>query len=363
MTSFEKWKEEFKNRNLYAFNNHPEALLWLKVRAISRRKLMNQFLEANRIALKATTIAQQSAELFYHLVERSDAMPMLDAFLQDKSHEWYQLLGVDDEQLKEELYKVRQYSWGGDQNNSLDKHLISKYVKAINNYDDLVNKRSEMAENAWNYVQASWYNNWTSYLIEALFKKHAGVISAAGEIKNVDFFLKGCPIDLKVTFFPNKYLEERMKAKLGMSEIKWIRLQAKKAGVTADSSLSKNQQIYTLAEKLSDAGHTDILDEWNKLRKEVISEDEKDSENLRAWLYTHQGEMRFGAENRLFLILADAADLTRSWKLKRAFSLIEPRVNAYINSFNAHSLKDTTFTFKGTKYKALSDALFVIKKQ
>ena len=52
-----------------------------------------------------------------------------------------------------------------------------------------------------------------------------------------------------------------------------------------------------------------------------------------SWLYAHQGEMRFGAENRLFVILADSTDMNQSWKMKRAFSLIEPKVKKYLDTF------------------------------
>lgn len=117
---------------------------------------------------------------------------------------------------------------GGDQNNSLDKHFVSRYVKVISNYDDLVSKQTEIADNAWHYVQTSWYNNWTSYLIESLFKRHEKVISAVGEIKSVDFFIDNNPIDLKVTFFPNQYMDEKLKDKLGKKELTWLKQKQRK---------------------------------------------------------------------------------------------------------------------------------------
>ncbi len=39
---------------------------------------------------------------------------------------------------------------------------------------------------------------------------------------------------------------------------------------------------------------------------------------LIVWLYENQGEMRFGAENRLYLILADSKDFTESWETKES---------------------------------------------
>lgn len=96
--------------------------------------------------------------------------------------------------------------------------------------------KNEIAEDAWNYIQTSWYNNWTSYLIESLFKKHERVISAVGEIKSIDFFIDNIPIDLKVTFFPNQYMDEKIKAKLGKKELTWLKQKAKELGITADNT-------------------------------------------------------------------------------------------------------------------------------
>src|SRR3712207_2640747 len=102
-----------------------------------------------------------------------------------------------------------------------------------------MSKQSEIADNAWNYVQTSWYNNWTSYLIESLFKRHEKVISAVGEIKSVDFFITDNPIDLKVTFFPNQYMDEKLKYKLGKKELTWLKQKAKEVGITINNAISE----------------------------------------------------------------------------------------------------------------------------
>jgi len=82
---------------------------------------------------------------------------------------------------------------------------------------------------------------------------------------------------------------------------------------------------------------------------------------LMTWLYTNQGEMRFGAENRLFVILVDSTDMNESWKMKRAFALIGPKVKDYLDNFNEESLKEINFTYKGNQYKSLADVLSVVK--
>lgn len=361
MTNFEKWDNEFRNQNLYSFNQDFNGLLWLKVRAVCRSKQIERFVAQNNIVLTKTKIAEQNVELFEKLENTPNAMQLLDDYLRIKSHNWYDAMGVDEAKLKEDLYKVQHYTWGGDQNNSLDKHLISRYVKVISNYDELVSKQPEIADNAWNYVQTSWYNNWTSYLIESLFKRHEKVISAVGEIKSVDFFIADNPIDLKVTFFPNQYMDEKLKNKLGKREITWLKQKAKEKGITVDNAVSESLQIYILSEKLAEIGHTEILAELNDKRKEVVAEAKENTIELMTWLYANQGEMRFGAENRLFVILVDTENMTQSWKMKRAFSLIEPKINNYLEQFNENSLKEIGFTFKKNSYKALADVIFIEK--
>lgn len=362
MTNYEKWDIEFRAQNLFAFNHNENGLLWLKVRAVCRGKQIMQFLKDNDITLSSTTITRQNVELFELLEKREDAKLLLNRFLCSSNHEWYKSLNIDENRLKEDLYKVMYYAWGGDQNNSLDKHLVSRYVKIISRYDELSGKRGEIAENAWNYVQTSWYNNWTSYLIESLFKRHSKVVSAVGEIKSVDFFIGDYPVDLKVTYFPNQYMDEKLKEKLGKKELSWLKQKVKDFGFTVDRNLPESQQMYILQEKLSEKGYSDILDYLKVNRREVVKEAQGNAEELMRWLYENQGEMRFGAENRLFVILVDVNDMEQSWKMKRAFSLIEPRVNGYLDGFNDKSLKEIDFCFKKNNYKALADVLFVIKE-
>ncbi|MBQ6269353.1 MAG: hypothetical protein IJK61_04425 [Bacteroidetes bacterium] len=361
MTNFEKWDKEFRSQNLYSFNNNTNALLWLKVRAVCRKKLIDQFLNDNGLTLTTKKIKEQNVELFELLEKRHDANAMLDRYLRCRENELYMLMGINEEKLKSDLYKVQYYSWGGDQNNSLDKYLIRKYVKVISEYDELFNRRVEIADNAWNYVQNSWYNNWTSYLIESLFKRHPRVISAVGEIKSVDFFIDDYPVDLKVSHFPNKYMDEKIRLKLGMSALAWLKAKGKEFGITANQKDSDAQQIYTLTEKLLEQGHYDIIQFLNKIKSSIIKEAQNNSEDLIIWLYTNQGEMRFGAENRLFVILVDSTDMSQSWKMKRAFSLIEPKIQSYLDTFTAQSLKKIEFIFKKQNYKSLSDVIFVVK--
>ena len=361
MTNYEKWDHEFRTNNLFAFNNNDKALLYLKVRAICRKTLITQFLKENNLTLKSTKVKEQFPELYALLENKSELIPKLNCFLRNRNNEWYKEMGVDEDKVRTALRKINAYEWGGDHNNSLDQYLVRRYVKVISDYDTLQKKAKEIQANAWNFVQTSWYNNWTSYLIESIFKKHKRVLSAIGEIKSVDFFIDNYPIDLKVTYFPNEFMEKKLKEKIGNKELAWLKKEAKKVKISPDKNLSDAEQLTFLKEELENHGHSNIIEVLTKHKQEIIDEACKHPEELMRWLYENQSARLFGAENRLFLVLVDTKDMKQSWKMKRAFTLIEPTVNNYLDSFNAHSLKKSNFTFTQKKYTSLSNIIFIIK--
>lgn len=361
MTNYEKWDHEFRTNNLFAFNNNDEALLYLKVRAICRKTLITQFLKENNLTLKSKKVKEQFPELYALLENKPELKPQLDCFLRNRNNEWYKEMGVDEDKVRTALRKINAYEWGGDHNNSLDQYLVRRYVKVISDYDTLQKKAKEIQANAWNFVQTSWYNNWTSYLIESIFKKHERVLSAIGEIKSVDFFIDKYPIDLKVTYFPNEFMEKKLKEKIGNKELAWLKKEAKKVNISPDKSLSDAEQLTFLKEELENHGHSNIIDALTKHKQKIIDEACKHPEELMKWLYENQSARLFGAENRLFLVLVDTKDMKQSWKMKRAFTLIEPTVKNYLDSFNAHSLKKINFTFNQKKYTSLSNIIFIIK--
>lgn len=361
MTNYEKWDHEFRTNNLFAFNNNDKALLYLKVRAICRKTLITDFLKENNLTLKSTKVKEQFPELYALLENKPELKPQLDCFLRNRNNEWYKEMGVDEDKVRTALRKINAYEWGGDQNNSLDQYLVRRYVKVISDYDTLQKKAKEIQANAWNFVQTSWYNNWTSYLIESIFKKHKRVLSAIGEIKSVDFFIDNYPIDLKVTYFPNEFMEKKLKDKIGNKELAWLKKEAKKFNIIPDKNLSDAEQLTFLKEELENHGHSNIIKVLTKYKQEVIDKACKHPKELMKWLYENQSARLFGAENRLFLVLINTKDMKQSWKMKRAFTLIEPTVNNYLDSFNDDSLKIIEFTFNQKDYTSRSDIIFITK--
>jgi hypothetical protein len=100
----------------------------------------------------------------------------------------------------------------------------------------------------------------------------------------------------------------------------------------------------------------------HKERKAIVDEARHNPISLIKWLYENQSSRLFGAENRLFVVMVDSTDMAQSWKMKRAFSRIEPQINVYLDQFNDESLKKIEFTFNKNKYTSLADIIFVVKE-
>lgn len=85
-----------------------------------------------------------------------------------------------------------------------------------------------------------------------------------------------------------------------------------------------------------------------------------DKLELIKWLYENQSEQRFGAENRLFLILNDKNHPEQTDKLKIThYEDIKKSVNSYLDNFKSSNLENINFTFGNTLYTAKSDIIFI----
>jgi hypothetical protein len=154
------WKQIYENDNLSEFNTDIIGQLWLKTKSIIRKELIAEFLKKYSIQLKSTTLSNQFEELFVILQSNlSQSHEQLDLYIKEKNFQILQSL--DQKTLVSELYKLKIFEWGGDYKNSLDKYLISHYVKTnkIISYNDLISKfEQEINPFVQGYVLNSWYN-------------------------------------------------------------------------------------------------------------------------------------------------------------------------------------------------------------
>ncbi len=366
--TFNYWKEMYDNDKLEDFNFNPLALLWLKIKSIIRKELVDNFIQANQLTINATSLNGQFLELYDLLSQDLDnAHEKLDGFIRLKNSE--QVAKLDTEKLESELYKLRYFDWGGDYKNALDKYLVDRYIKVYSNYDELVAKLdTEINRAVQGYVLCSWYNHWSSILIEHLFKSHSVVLPTVGQIKKVDFFVNNIPFDLKVTYLPTNFIESRRKAKDLKPELTELKQKAKQAQIQFDTHARVSDVYYEIAEKMKDKNDAfcqETLQNIKSVRLEILQEVIETPRMLIQNLYEQQGELRFDAANRLFLVLVDTEDFDNSWKLKRNLNLLKPNIQHYLDNFLTKEIDNlkVSFHYKDRKqpFQAISDIIFVVK--
>jgi len=77
------------------------------------------------------------------------------------------------------------------------------------------------------------------------------------------------------------------------------------------------------------------------------------------YLYELQGPERFGANNRLFLIIGDTKNPKATWKLKRDFSLIKKSIDDFFSKVT--TFDTVNFVYNKKPYVAHSKMLFIVK--
>lgn len=181
----------------------------------------------------------------------------------------------------------------------LDQKIQSEYVRRFTRYNDLLESvKARLHEDITNYVICTWFNHWTTVLIEEHISTHPRVTPTLKKIKGVDIFFDGQTFDLKVTYLPQNY---------------------------AASDALKNPK------------------------------------GLAVWMYENQGAQRFGADNRLFVVLLDKDNPERSWELKRDFDLVSRQVDSFFHQETVSKSDEVIFTFDKRTYTAVSKVLMITK--
>lgn len=92
-----------------------------------------------------------------------------------------------------------------------------------------------------------------------------------------------------------------------------------------------------------------------------IDEAIKNPRQLAIWMYENQGAQRFGADNRLFVILADKNNLDQSWKLKRDFDFVFGEIDKFFDKASVSTKDEIIFIFKKKTYTTISKILIITK--
>lgn len=289
MKGFEYWDNLFKNERLEEFNSDRMGLLWLKLKSIIRVELIKGFLEVIDFGITANRQREKFRELFDLLAKNVEKSHMLlDNYIKSVSNQ--QVAQIDIQRLVSELYKLKNFDWGGDYQNSLDKYLISRYVKVQNpSFDYLMSKfETEINPVVQGYVLNSWYNYWSSVLIENIFKSHPTVLPTVGQIKSVDFFINDIPFDLKVTYLPTEYIKIKRKEKDYPVELTFLKQKAKEASISYDREAKSSDILYEITERMKDKNDDlckETLQTLKSEKMEIMRETRENPKLLARWLY------------------------------------------------------------------------------
>lgn len=205
---------------------------------------------------------------------------------------------ISDEDLLAELRKVKAMDWGVVQG-QLDGKIQREYVRKFARYDDLVRGVADkLHAEITNYVIASWYNHWSTVLIEDHISLHPNVVPTIKNIAGVDLFLMDTKFDLKMTDLPKSWTTENAVA---------------------------------------------------------------DPRSLAKWLYENQGQQRFGADNRLYIVLIDTEDVSQSWRLKREPDIVYPQIDAFLDEATVDESDALPFSYGNNSYAPRCKILLVAK--
>ena len=337
------------------------GLRFLKLKSLSRKEYLRRvFLSIGHTSKNST-----AKEMFREAYSLRDlTADKIDSVMRQLYEEERNGRRAHEPQLVSELYRLKVFDWGGLHRNSLETTIVNNYVKKIREFDTLESKiQDELHNSMRGYVLCSWYNHWTSIIIEDLFRDHSTVLPAVGQVKQIDFFINDVPFDLKVTYLPEGFVKDERRTNGLKPELTLLRKTARQNGILFDSHQPEARLLEDLWMKHRDhpsGSSQHLIEELTKYRVKLIEKLMNNPVSLIKWLYENQGDRRFDASNRLFLVVVDKMNFFESWKLKRAKSLLADRIHKYLDSVKSDAGREVTFYWKDKKYRIRSDAIFVV---
>lgn len=350
----------FRQDQLNELVAHPEGRRYLKLRSLNRAEYLERLFQLAGIE-RPQLGSRQLFEAAFNA--GSITIETIEACARDIYREEREQRRANEAELVNQLYRVQEFNWGGLHQNSLERTIVDNYVKRITNYEVLCRCiENELLTSMRGYVICSWYNHWTSIIIEDIFKDHPIVLPAVGLVKKIDFFIRDTPFDLKVTYLPEGYLSEKRRATSQRPELTLLKQAAKANALPIASDLPDAALLQDLWAKVSDHPSDacrQLIADLLSFRNSLVDEIEQDPTDLIRWLYENQGERRFDVSNRLFLVLVDQRNYFDSWKLKRAKSLMEARIHSYLDTCGINPGHIVGFDWDGNHYSVVSDVIVV----
>ena len=355
-------------KNLYDTNdfigliNDPNGIYWLKLRSVSRSTQLRELCNFAEINCESVPYRQ----LMEFVYDSKPDEELIDKYINEIFDYDRNARKENENYLISQLYQMKVFDWGGLYQNSLEQTIVNNYVKIIQNWEELNNAiENEILTSMQGYVRCSWYNHWTSIIIEDIFKDHELVIPAVGLVKKVDFFINNYPFDLKVTYFPDGYMKELRRNEGLRPEFTKLKIFCRENDIWFDRSKNESALFPELLAKISENPSTlakEFIVDFNEVRRRLITRTMNNPSDLIIWLYENQGIRRFDAASRFFLILVDLNNLEDSWKLKRNKDLLITSINSHLSNMKNMNYKELSlkFNWQDREYDTYSDILFLI---
>jgi len=357
--TFDQAISAFRNDRIRELSEDADGLRFLKLRSLSRNEYMERLVSACNLAGPGV----RGNSLLRFLYESEITQEQIERIINEIYAEERQERRSNEDILVSELYRINVFDWGGLHQNSLEKTIVNNYVKKITSFDFLCECiENELQHSMRSYVLCSWYNHWTSIIIEDIFRGHPSVLPAVGLIKKVDFFINNVPFDLKVTYMPEGFIKDKRREEGLRPELTLLKQFCRRHELHFDNNLPQARLLEDLWAKVKDHpsnSASELIRSLKEKRLQLVNSAMEDPEDLIRWLYENQGVRRFDASNRLFLVLVDCDNFFDSWKLKRAKPLLIDRVHRHLSETNNHTGREVSFQWNGDNYVVPSDVIFV----
>ncbi len=362
--AFQQLNNCYRSNDFEGIFTNELGTYFLKMRSVSRVAILRRLAEQADIDVDEIKGKKLFEFMFCQNIDRD----LLDNFINELYEEERNERFENEDDLYKQLYRLRDFNWGGFYQNAVEQTIVNNYIKKIQNYDELLDKiENDINQRLKGYILCSWYNHWTTILIEDMFKDHSSILPAVGLVKKVDFFWNDFPFDLKVTYFPDGFMKDKRKEMDLRPELTELKRMARLLNIPIDKELSENELFNVLLTRLTE--HTsqkaeEFVQDFHQTRKNIINETMENPEELIRWFYENQGTRRFDAANRLFVVLIDRNNMEESWKLKRNKELLEGKINEYLDNnqdINFDDLK-INFHWDGNDFDTYATCLFIIKE-
>jgi len=343
---------------------HQYGNYFLKLRSLSRVQILRQLAESLNIDISDV----RGRQLFEYLFCENIPEQTVDDFIRMIYQKERLGRRANEDFIYGQLYRLHHFNWGGFFQNAVEQTIVNNYIKKIKDYNQLINSiENDLTPRLKNYILSSWYNHWTSVLIEDMFKDHEDILPSVGLVKKVDFFWNNFPFDLKVTYFPDGFMKLKRQQKCLKSELAELKSFAKENNVYFDKNASDTDVFSELLLKIAENPHQNaknFLNQFHEIRQQIISEAIASPKELIIWLYENQGMRRFDAANRFFIVLIDINNLEESWKLKRNKDVLSGRIHNYLNANRNLSPEQIQidFNWEGQNFRSYATCLFILRE-